>query len=70
MKSSSLELLNVNCEGEIRDVVISGGFNLKVNTLLEQSKYLLENKNLRNCLLNKPRGVFFKTFNFICTSKK
>ena len=48
MKSSSLELFNVNCEGEIGDVVIRGDFNLKGETLLEQSKNLLENQVLRD----------------------
>jgi proline racemase len=37
MSLSSLELFNVNCEGEIGDVVISGDFDLKGDTLLEQS---------------------------------
>ena len=63
MTSSSLELFNVNCEGEIGDVVISGDFNLKGETLLEQSKNLLESQVLRNFLLNEPRGGVFKHFN-------
>jgi len=65
MKSSSLELLNVNCEGEIGDVVISGDFNLKGKTLLEQSKNLLEDQTLRNFLFNEPRGGVFKHFNLL-----
>ena len=56
MKQSSLELFNVNCEGEIGDVVVSGDFNLKGETLLDQSKNLLIDKNLRNFLFNEPRG--------------
>ena len=46
MNSSSIKLYNVNCEGEIGDVVISGDFNLKGKTLLEQSKNLFETQNL------------------------
>ena len=69
MKSSSLELFNVNCEGEIGDVVIRGDFNLKGETLLEQSKNLLENQVLRNFLLNEPRGGVFKHFNLLVSPK-
>ena len=69
MKTSSLELFNVNCEGEIGDVVISGDFNLKGETLLEQSKNLLEDQNLRNFLLNEPRGGVFKHFNLLVSPK-
>ena len=69
MTSSSLELFNVNCEGEIGDVVFKGDFNLKGETLLEQSKNLLENKVLRNFLLNEPRGGVFKHFNLLVSPK-
>ena len=60
MKSSSLKLFNVNCGGEIGDVVVRGDINLKGNTLLEQSRYLLNEGSLRNFLLNEPRGGVFK----------
>ena len=65
MKSTSFELFNVNCEGEIGDVVISGDFKLKGKTLMEQSKNLFEDQNLRNFLLNEPRGGVFKHFNLL-----
>jgi len=69
MTSSSLELFNVNCEGEVGDVVIRGDFNLKGETLLEQSKNLLEDQTLRNFLLNEPRGGVFKHFNLLVSPK-
>ena len=69
MTSPSLELFNVNCEGEIGDVVISGDFNLKGETLLEQSKNLLQDQNLRNFLFNEPRGGVFKHFNLLVSPK-
>ena len=69
MTSPSLELFNVNCEGEIGDVVFKGDFNLKGETLLEQSKHLLENQVLRNFLLNEPRGGVFKHFNLLVSPK-
>lgn len=69
MRLSSLELFNVNCEGEVGDVVVKGDFNIKGETLLEQSKNLLEDKTLRNFLLNEPRGGVFKHFNLLVTPK-
>ena len=69
MKSSSFELFNVNCEGEIGDVVINGNFNLKGETLLEQSKNLLKDQTLRNFLFNEPRGGVFKHFNLLVPAK-
>ena len=65
MSLLNFELFNVNCEGEIGDVVISGNFNLKGETLLDQSQYLLKDKKLRNFFLNEPRGGVFKHFNLI-----
>jgi len=65
MSLLNFELFNVNCEGEIGDVVISGDFNLKGETLLDQSQYLLKDKKLRNFFLNEPRGGVFKHFNLI-----
>ena len=65
MKSSFFDLYNVNCEGEIGDVVFNGDFNLKGKTLLEQSKYLFEDQNLRNFLFNEPRGGVFKHYNLL-----
>jgi len=69
MKSPSLELFNVNCEGEVGDVVIRGDFNLKGESLLEQSRNLLEDQTLRNFLFNEPRGGVFKHFNLLVSPK-
>jgi proline racemase len=69
MSSPSLELFNVNCEGEIGDVVVSGNFNLRGDTLLEQSKNLFKDQTLRNFLFNEPRGGVFKHFNLLVSPK-
>ena len=66
---ANIEIYNAHCCGEIGDVVISGDFNLKGKTLLEQSKNLLEDQTLRNFLLNEPRGGVFKHFNLLVTPK-
>ena len=69
MNLPPLKLFNVNCEGEVGDVLISGEFNLKGETLLEQSKNLLEDQTLRNFLFNEPRGGVFKHFNLLVPPK-
>ena len=66
---ANIEIYNAHCCGEIGDVVISGDFNLRGKTLLEQSKNLLEEQTLRNFLLNEPRGGVFKHFNLLVTPK-
>ena len=56
-----IKLYNTHCCGEIGDVVVSGKINLKGNTILEQSKYLFDDKKLRKFLLNEPRGCLLYT---------
>ena len=62
---SNIKIYNTHCCGEIGDVVVSGDIKLEGETIFEQSKYLFENKTLRNFLLNEPRGGVFKHFNLI-----
>tara|TARA_B100000965_G_scaffold263034_1_gene221974 strand:- start:560 stop:1585 length:1026 start_codon:yes stop_codon:yes gene_type:complete len=67
-----LKLYNAHCCGEIGDVIVAGNVNLKGNNTLEKSKFLLEDKKLRNFLLHEPRGGVFKHFNLLVppTDKK
>ena len=69
MKIPSLELFNVNCEGEIGDVVFSGDFNLKGETLLEQSKNLLEDQNLRNFYLMNQEEEYLSILIYLYLQK-
>ena len=39
-----IKLYNAHCCGEIGDVIVSGKINLKGNTILEQSRYLFDDK--------------------------
>ncbi len=67
-----LKLYNAHCCGEIGDVIVAGNVSLKGNNTLEKSKFLFEDKKLRNFLLNEPRGGVFKHYNLIVSpySKK
>ena len=64
-----IKLYNTHCCGEIGDVIVSGKINLKGNTILEQSKYLFDDKKLRKFLLNEPRGGVFKHYNLLVPPK-
>jgi len=64
-----IKLYNAHCCGEIGDVIVAGNINLKGKTVLEQSKFLFEDKQLRNFLLNEPRGGVFKHFNLLVPPK-
>ncbi|PPR49275.1 MAG: Trans-3-hydroxy-L-proline dehydratase [Alphaproteobacteria bacterium MarineAlpha5_Bin5] len=64
-----LKLYNAHCCGEVGDVIVAGNVNLKGKTILEQSKFLFEDKKLRNFLLNEPRGGVFKHFNLLVPPK-
>ena len=62
---SIIKIYNTHCCGEIGDVIVSGDIKLEGQTIFEQSKYLFENKKLRNFILNEPRGGVFKHCNLI-----
>ena len=66
---SIIEIYNTHCCGEIGDVIVSGDIKLEGQTIFEQSKYLFENKKLRNFVLNEPRGGVFKHCNLIVSPK-
>jgi proline racemase len=66
---SIIKIYNTHCCGEIGDVIVAGDIKLEGETIFEQSKYLFENKKLRNFVLNEPRGGVFKHCNLIVNPK-
>ena len=66
---SIIKIYNTHCCGEIGDVIVAGDIKLEGETIFEQSKYLFENKKLRNFVLNEPRGGIFKHCNLIVKPK-
>ena len=66
---SIIEIYNTHCCGEIGDVIVAGDIKLEGETIFAQSKYLFDNKKLRNFLLNEPRGGVFKHCNLIVNPK-
>ena len=66
---SIIEIYNTHCCGEIGDVIVAGDIKLEGETIFAQSKYLFDNKKLRNFVLNEPRGGVFKHCNLIVKPK-
>ena len=66
---SIIEIYNTHCCGEIGDVIVAGDIKLEGETIFAQSKYLFDNKKLRNFVLNEPRGGVFKHCNLIVSPK-
>ena len=66
---SIIEIYNTHCCGEIGDVIVAGDIKLEGETIFAQSKYLFDNKKLRNFVLNEPRGGVFKHCNLIVNPK-
>ena len=66
---SIIAIYNTHCCGEIGDVIVAGDIKLEGETIFEQSKYLFDNKKLRNFVLNEPRGGVFKHCNLIVNPK-
>ena len=66
---SNIEIYNTHCCGEIGDVIVAGDIKLEGEAIFEQSKYLFDNKKLRNFVLNEPRGGVFKHCNLIVSPK-
>ena len=66
---SIIKIYNTHCCGEIGDVIVAGDIKLEGETIFEQSKYLFENKKIRNFVLNEPRGGVFKHCNLIVNPK-
>ena len=65
----SIELVSVNCCGEVGDVIISGVEPPPGKTVFEQAEFIKKDKNLWKYVLNEPRGGVFKHVNLIVPAK-
>ena len=65
----SIELVSVNCCGEVGDVIISGVEFPPGKTVFEQAEFIKKDKKLWNYVLNEPRGGVFKHVNLIVPPK-
>ncbi len=70
MRSARLvHVVSCHCEGEVGVVVVGGVAPPPGATLWEQSRFLARDGNLRNFLLNEPRGGVFRHVNLLVPPK-
>ncbi len=70
MRSSKvIHVISCHAEGEVGDVIVGGVQPPPGDTLWEQSRYIARDKNLRNFMLNEPRGGVFRHVNLLVPPK-
>ena len=70
MKSiKTIHVVSAHAEGEVGDVIIEGVEPPPGNTLWEQSRWIAQDKVLRNFILNEPRGGVFRHVNLLVPPK-
>ena len=70
MRSSRLvHIVGCHAEGEVGDVIVGGVAPPPGETLWEQSRFLAADDELRQFLLNEPRGGVFRHINLLVPPK-
>jgi proline racemase len=70
MRSSKLiHVVSCHAEGEVGDVIVGGVQSPPGNTLWEQREWIHRDGELRNFVLNEPRGGVFRHVNLLVPSK-
>ena len=70
MRSSKvIHIVSCHAEGEVGNVIVGGVAVPPGETLWEQSRWIDQDKTLRNFVLNEPRGGVFKHVNLLVPAK-
>ena len=70
MRSSRLvHVISAHAEGEVGDVIVGGVPIPPGETIWEQSRFIAQDQNLRNFVLNEPRGGVFRHVNLLVPPK-
>ncbi|MFT5260091.1 MAG: proline racemase [Saprospiraceae bacterium] len=70
MQSSKvIHTISCHAEGEVGDVIVGGVQAPPGETVWEQSRWIAQDKTLRNFMLNEPRGGVFRHFNLLVPAK-
>jgi proline racemase len=70
MKSNKvIHVVGCHAEGEVGDVIVGGVAPPPGDTVWEQSRWVARDQELRNFLLNEPRGGVFRHFNLLVPPK-
>ncbi|MGB3147784.1 MAG: proline racemase family protein [Paracoccaceae bacterium] len=70
MRSSKIiHVISAHAEGEVGDVIVGGVAPPPGDTLWEQRSFISQDQNLRNFVLNEPRGGVFRHVNLLVPPK-
>ena len=64
-----IHVVSCHAEGEVGNVIVGGVSPPPGDTLWQQSRWIDEDKSLRNLVLNEPRGGVFKHINLLLPAK-
>ncbi len=64
-----IHVVSCHAEGEVGDVIVGGVAPPPGETVWEQSRWIAQDKTLRNFLLNEPRGGVFRHINLLVPPK-
>ena len=67
--SKVIHVVSAHAEGEVGDVIVGGVAPPAGETLWEQSRFIANDDQLRNFVLNEPRGGVFRHVNLLVPSK-
>ena len=67
--SRTVHVISAHAEGEVGDVIVGGVLPPPGDTLWEQSRWIAQDGNLRNFVLNEPRGGVFRHVNLLVPPK-
>ena len=67
--SKVIHVVSAHAEGEVGDVIVGGVAPPTGETLWEQSRFIANDGQLRNFVLNEPRGGVFRHVNLLVPSK-
>jgi len=67
--SKTIHVVSCHAEGEVGDVIVGGVAPPPGETLWEQSRWIAQDENLRNFVLNEPRGGVFRHVNLLVPPK-
>ncbi len=64
-KQRIIDVVGCHAAGEIGDVIVGGVLPPPGKSIWEQSRFIAKDQNLRNFMLNEPRGGMFKHVNLL-----
>lgn len=67
--SKTLHVISCHAEGEVGDVIVGGVAPPPGDTLWAQSRFIAQDRTLRNFVLNEPRGGVFRHVNLLVPPK-